>query len=243
MFCNTGYFLLNMLYSGSGNSYVLGAFYKFICCLAWKRFLSCWKKHIHMHDNDNILFQFWSLIFFFFKSRSSQRCTVSQKHRNNHKIQRNDPRDLMAVMMESDIITCTCAIYRWVDAGTATCGERNLCLLQRSNPSHGGKEGKPHEPHFELEATSFPPLPGSTVSTWACVVGFTTWMVVLWLQHVLLGWLPEEWSYYGWGVNLKGMEGLGWAVFFILIIFEGKVSINHFLWNCARCTNVCSSFE
>ncbi|XP_070187189.1 la-related protein 4-like isoform X2 [Littorina saxatilis] len=32
----------------------------------------------------------------------------------------------------------------------------------RSNANHGGKDGKPHEPHFELEATSFPPLPGST---------------------------------------------------------------------------------
>ena len=112
------------------------------------------------------------------------------------------------MMMESDIITCTRVIYRWVDTGTAMYGEWNLCLLQRSNPSHGGKEGKPHEPHFELEATSFPPLPGSTVSTWGGVVGFTTWMVVLWLQHVLLGWLPEWW-YYGcsmccWGDCLNG---------------------------------------
>ncbi|XP_076453233.1 uncharacterized protein LOC143288523 isoform X2 [Babylonia areolata] len=33
----------------------------------------------------------------------------------------------------------------------------------RANASHGGaKEGKPHEPQFELEATSFPPLPGSS---------------------------------------------------------------------------------
>ena len=41
--------------------------------------------------------------------------------------------------------------------------------MQKSHFNPGEREEKPTEHHFELEPTSFPPLPGSTVSITAAV--------------------------------------------------------------------------